>query len=237
MATEVVCGLIFRLLLPICLVAACVFRYNGLSFVYLVYLLLIPLFSEPTKTTMQGHTGRLLKSLCFISLSFLLLHIIFQITINSLEAGNNIDPGFNCETNKCFLCFFNPYSVKGADAGNVIRVFVPDIGMFIASLTIWLVCRNLVLKPVTEDAAQYNTQFENEEMAGREKLEPDDALICEDLDGGENSEEEFEETTKLKLLRRIASLASKLKEFIGNIITTAGKVVVTILLGSTGWCF
>lgn len=44
-----------------------------------------------------GHTGRLLKSLCFISLSFLLLHIIFQITINSLEAGNNIEPGFNCE--------------------------------------------------------------------------------------------------------------------------------------------
>ncbi|XP_014426164.2 piezo-type mechanosensitive ion channel component 2 isoform X12 [Pelodiscus sinensis] len=235
MATEVVCGLIFRLLLPICLVAACVFRYNGLSFVYLIYLLLIPLFSEPTKTTMQGHTGRLLKSLCFISLSFLLLHIIFQITINSLEAGNNIEPGFNCSTWEKTLRQIGFESVKGADAGNVIRVFVPDIGMFIASLTIWLVCRNLVLKPVTEDAAQYNTQFENEEMVGREKLEPDDALIYEeDLDGGEYSEEEFEETTKLKLLRRIASLASKLKEFIGNIITTAGKVVVTILLGSTG---
>ncbi|XP_074843559.1 piezo-type mechanosensitive ion channel component 2 isoform X1 [Carettochelys insculpta] len=235
MATEVVCGLIFRLLLPLCLVAACVFRYNGLSFVYLIYLLLIPLFSEPTKTTMQGHTGRLLKSLCFISLSFLLLHVIFQITINSLEAGNSIEPGFNCSTWEKTLRQIGFESVKGADAGNVIRVFVPDIGMFIASLTIWLVCRNLVLKPVTEDAAQYNMQFENEEMAGREKLEPDDALIYEeDLDGGEYSEEEFEETTKLKLLRRIASLASKLKEFIGNIITTAGKVVVTILLGSTG---
>ena len=33
---------------------ACAFRYNGLSFVYLIYLLLIPLFSEPTKATMQG---------------------------------------------------------------------------------------------------------------------------------------------------------------------------------------
>uniref|UniRef100_A0A8C8R5P6 Piezo type mechanosensitive ion channel component 2 n=1 Tax=Pelusios castaneus TaxID=367368 RepID=A0A8C8R5P6_9SAUR len=220
---------------PFFYIAACVFRYNGLSFVYLIYLLLIPLFSEPTKTTMQGHTGRLLKSLCFTSLSFLLLHIIFQITINSLEAGNNIEPGFNCSTWEKTLRQIGFESVKGADAGNVIRVFVPDIGMFIASLTIWLVCRNVVLKPVTEDAAQYNTQFENEEMAGREKLEPDDALIYEeDLDGGEYSEEEFEETTKLKLLRRIASLASKLKEFIGNIITTAGKVVVTILLGSTG---
>lgn len=63
-----------------------------------------------------------------------------------------------------FFFLFIPYSVKGADAGNVIRLFIPDIGMFIASLTIWLLCRSLVQKPVTEDAAQCNTQFENEEM-------------------------------------------------------------------------
>ncbi|XP_068788263.1 piezo-type mechanosensitive ion channel component 2 isoform X7 [Struthio camelus] len=235
MATEVVCGLTFRLLLPVCLVAACAFRYNGLSFVYLIYLLLIPLFSEPTKATMQGHTGRLLKSLCFTSLSFLLLHIIFQITINSLEAGKNIEPGFNCSTWEKTLRQIGFESVKGADAGNVIRLFVPDIGMFIASLAIWLVCRNIVQKPITEDAAQYNMQFENEEMAVREKLEPDDALMYEeDLDDEDCGEAEFEETTKLKLLRRIASLASKLKEFIGNIIATTGKVIVTVLLGSTG---
>uniref|UniRef100_A0A8C4JWY3 Piezo type mechanosensitive ion channel component 2 n=1 Tax=Dromaius novaehollandiae TaxID=8790 RepID=A0A8C4JWY3_DRONO len=216
-------------------IAACAFRYNGLSFVYLIYLLLIPLFSEPTKATMQGHTGRLLKSLCFTSLSFLLLHIIFQITINSLEAGKNIEPGFNCSTWEKTLRQIGFESVKGADAGNVIRLFVPDIGMFIASLAIWLVCRNIVQKPITEDAAQYNMQFENEEMAVREKLEPDDALMYEeDLDDEDCGEAEFEETTKLKLLRRIASLASKLKEFIGNIIATTGKVIVTVLLGSTG---
>ncbi|KAJ7401265.1 hypothetical protein BTVI_97626 [Pitangus sulphuratus] len=126
-------------------------------------------------------------------------------------------------------------SVKGADAGNVIRLFVPDIGMFIASLTIWLLCRNMFQKPVTEDAAQCNMQFENEEMAAREKLEPDDALMYdEDLDDEDCEEAEFEETMKLKLLRRIASLASKLREFIGNMIITTGKVVVTILLGSAG---
>lgn len=38
------------------------------------------------------------------------------------------------------------------------------------------------------------------------------------------------------MFRRLASVASKLKEFIGNMITTAGKVVVTILLGSSGEC-
>ncbi|XP_069709861.1 piezo-type mechanosensitive ion channel component 2 isoform X4 [Phaenicophaeus curvirostris] len=235
MATEVVCGLTFRLLLPVCLTAACAFRYNGLSFVYLIYLLLIPLFSEPTKTTMQGHTGRLLKSLCFTSLSFLLLHIIFQITINSLEAGKTIAPGFNCSTWEKTLRQIGFESVKGADAGNVIRLFVPDIGMFIASLSIWLLCRNMFQKPITEDAAQCNMQFENEEMAVREKLEPDDALMYEeDLDDEDCGEAEFEETMKLKLLRRIAFIATKLREFIGNMIITTGKVVVTILLGSAG---
>ncbi|NXG40592.1 PIEZ2 protein, partial [Psilopogon haemacephalus] len=107
--------------------------------------------------------------------------------------------------------------------------------MFIASLTIWLLCRNVFQKPLTEGAAQCNMQFENEEMAVREKLEPDDALIYEeDLDDEECGEAEFEETMKLKLLRRIASLASRLREFIGNMIITTGKVVVTILLGSAG---
>ncbi|XP_078544278.1 piezo-type mechanosensitive ion channel component 2 isoform X2 [Lissotriton helveticus] len=235
MASEVMCGLIFRLLLPMCLVAGCVFRYNGISFVYLIYLLLIPLFSEPTKTTMQGHTGRLLKSLCFSSFSFLLLNIIFQITVSSLEARKNIEPNYNCTTWEKSFRQLGFESMKGVDAGNGLRMFVPDIGMFIASLATWLVCRNLVQKPLTEEAAQYNSQFENEEMAVAEKMEMDEIMMFEeDLDAGDEDVEENEESTKLKLLRRVASIASKIKELIGNIITTAGKVVVTILLGLTG---
>ncbi|XP_048662702.1 piezo-type mechanosensitive ion channel component 2 isoform X2 [Marmota marmota marmota] len=233
MASEVVCGLVFRLLLPICLAVACAFRYNGLSFVYLIYLLLIPLFSEPTKATMQGHTGRLLKSLCFLSLSFLLLHIIFHITLASLEAQHHITPGYNCSTWEKTFRQIGFESLKGADAGNGIRVFVPDIGMFIASLTIWLVCRNIVQKPVTEEAAQYNLEFENEELAAGEKADSEDALMDGDADG-DGAEGELEESAKLKMFRRVASVASKLKEFIGNMITTAGKVVVTVLLGSSG---
>uniref|UniRef100_A0A2K6FQ82 Piezo type mechanosensitive ion channel component 2 n=1 Tax=Propithecus coquereli TaxID=379532 RepID=A0A2K6FQ82_PROCO len=129
----------------------------------------------------------------------------------------------------------NHVNLKGADAGNGIRVFVPDIGMFIASLTIWLVCRNIVQKPMIEEAAQYNPEFENEELTGGEKIDSEEALIYEeDLDGGDGGEGELEESTKLKIFRRLASVASKLKEFIGNMITTAGKVVVTILLGSSG---
>uniref|UniRef100_E7EVM7 Piezo-type mechanosensitive ion channel component 2 n=1 Tax=Homo sapiens TaxID=9606 RepID=E7EVM7_HUMAN len=184
---------------------------------------------------MQGHTGRLLKSLCFISLSFLLLHIIFHITLVSLEAQHRIAPGYNCSTWEKTFRQIGFESLKGADAGNGIRVFVPDIGMFIASLTIWLLCRNIVQKPVTDEAAQSNPEFENEELAEGEKIDSEEALIYEeDFNGGDGVEGELEESTKLKMFRRLASVASKLKEFIGNMITTAGKVVVTILLGSSG---
>lgn len=68
-------------------------------------------------------------------------------------------------------------------------------------------------------------------------MDPEEALIYdEDFDGGDGAEGELEESARLKLFRRFASAASRLKEFIGNMITTAGKVVVTILLGSSGEC-
>ncbi|XP_028282873.1 piezo-type mechanosensitive ion channel component 2 isoform X3 [Parambassis ranga] len=253
MASEVVCGLVFRLLLPVCLAAACLFRYNALSFVYLIYLLLIPLFAEPTCTTMQGHTGRLLRSLCFTSMSFLLLHIIYQITVNSLVAQSSISPNFNCSAWEKSIRQIGFESVSGADAGNGIRVFIPDIGMFVVGLAIWLLCRSLVQKRPPEDMAQYNTDFEAEEQEEEEKLSlDDDILLEEDYEAGYEAEEEEEleeyeeeeeedggeeeakESTKMKILRLVQEVASKVKEVIGNLITTAGKVVVTILLGMTG---
>ncbi|XP_077078207.1 piezo-type mechanosensitive ion channel component 2 [Siphateles boraxobius] len=264
MASEIVCGLIFRVLLPVCLAAACLFRYNVLSFIYLLYLLLIPLFPEPSSITMQGHTGHLLMSLCFCSMSFLFIHIVYQITIHSLLAGENINSGFNCSVWEKSIRQIGFESVIGADASNGIRVFLPDIGMFMASLSVWLLCRKLVHKCPSEDMAQDNHDFEHEEKTQEEideKVENDDdddddddedneMLFDEDFDAEdeaeeeerdgegvdeeEEEEEEVQESTKMKILRRVAGVANKLKEIIGNLITTAGQVVVTILLGLTG---
>ncbi|GCC27536.1 hypothetical protein chiPu_0005961 [Chiloscyllium punctatum] len=125
-------------------------------------------------------------------------------------------------------------SVSGADAGNIIRLFAPDVGMFVAGLATWLVCKSLVQQPPSEDMAQYNPEFQNEEQV-EDKLELADPFIYEeDFEVADVVEELEEEGTKQNILRRIATYASKLKEFIGNIIATTGKVVVTILLGLTG---
>ncbi|XP_016107972.1 piezo-type mechanosensitive ion channel component 2-like, partial [Sinocyclocheilus grahami] len=144
--------------------------------------------------------------------------------------------------------------VRGADAGNGIRVFIPDIGMFVLGLVTWLLCRSL------ENVSQHNSDFElddqekedEEEDKKSEKLELEDELLFEDfelgdedcelpeeeevdVEDGELEEADVEESTKMKILRQIADVASKLKEIVGNLITTAGKVVVTILLGLTGF--
>lgn len=50
----------------------------------------------------------------------------------------------------------------------------------------------------------------------------------------EEEEEEVKESMKMRILRLVPQIASKVKEIIGNLITTAGQVVVTILLGLTG---
>lgn len=64
------------------------------------------------------------------------------------------------------LNFVFVHSVIGADAGNGIRVFIPDIGMFMVGLAIWLLCRSLVQKRPPEDMAQYNADFDAEEQVG-----------------------------------------------------------------------
>ncbi|KAK0133099.1 Piezo-type mechanosensitive ion channel component 2 [Merluccius polli] len=154
-------------------------------------------------------------------------------------------------------------SVIGADAGNGIRVFLPDIGMFLTGLAVWLVCRSLVTKRPAEDMAQDNAHFQSEDLEEEEKLSLEGNILLEEEDHEagyeaeddddeelydeeeerdeeedeeeeEEEEEEAKESVKMRVLRIVAGVASKVKEIIGNLITTAGKVVVTILLGLTG---
>ncbi|KAJ0012044.1 hypothetical protein NQD34_013019 [Periophthalmus magnuspinnatus] len=105
--------------------------------------------------------------------------------------------------------------------------------MFVVSLGIWLLCRSLVQKRLAEDMGQYNAEFEPEEQAGYEAEEDEDDELFDDEEE-EEEEEEVKESAKMRVLRIVAEVASKVKDIIGNLITTAGKVVVTILLGMTG---
>lgn len=79
-----------------------------------------------------------------------------------------------------------------------------------------------------------NIFLEEDYEAGYEAEEDEERDAEEEDEEGEEEEEEAKESTKRKILRLVAEVASKVKEIIGNLITTAGQVVVTILLGLTG---
>jgi len=88
-----------------------------------------------------------------------------------------------------------------------------------------------------ENDEKVDDDDDDDEMLDDEDFDAEDEAEEEDGEGGgleEEEEEEEEESTKMKILRRVAGVANKLKEIIGNLITTAGQVVVTILLGLTG---
>uniref|UniRef100_A0A8C9TX84 Piezo type mechanosensitive ion channel component 2 n=1 Tax=Scleropages formosus TaxID=113540 RepID=A0A8C9TX84_SCLFO len=92
--------------------------------------------------------------------------------------------------------------------------------------------------------AEEQEELEDEEEQEERAEEDENILLDEDFEAGNEFDvyeeelaedaEEQEESTKMRILRRIAGVASKVKEIIGNLITTAGQVVVTILLGLTG---
>lgn len=81
-----------------------------------------------------------------------------------------------------------------------------------------------------------NILLEEDFEAGYEAEEDEDDEEMYEEEEDVEEEEEVKESTKMKILRLVAEVASKVKEIIGNLITTAGKVVVTILMGTTGEC-
>uniref|UniRef100_A0A4W5QE64 Piezo TM1-24 domain-containing protein n=1 Tax=Hucho hucho TaxID=62062 RepID=A0A4W5QE64_9TELE len=104
-------------------------------------------------------------------MAFLLLHIIYQVTINSLLAGDNIEPNFNCSTWEKSVRQLGLESVRGADAGNGIRVFMPDIGMFVAGLVTWLLCLGLEEKPQVKDKSQqHDVECESDSQVSSSSL-------------------------------------------------------------------
>ncbi|XP_009888353.1 PREDICTED: piezo-type mechanosensitive ion channel component 1 [Charadrius vociferus] len=85
------------LTLPTPLPPACLFRFNVLSLVYLLFLLLLPWFPGPTRGSAGGHTGRLLKALLGTSILFLLAHFVFQICLYTLPILDQL-LGPSCST-------------------------------------------------------------------------------------------------------------------------------------------
>ncbi|XP_028841723.1 piezo-type mechanosensitive ion channel component 2 [Denticeps clupeoides] len=225
MAVEVVIGTLYNLFLPIVLLCAIGFRFNGLSLVYLVFLLVLPLLPNPHQSNMKGMTGRFLLLLCYTSLMFLSLQCGMQITFTYLP---NSVSGY-WET---VLYHLGIVRFSNVDAGNVVRHLAPDFGLFLSLLFILRLCRKL-LRPQVHLNENCITPSDQEVTSQTSECESDDGS-----DGGSTSGSSDDSgrprAEPPRIVQKLIVFATGLRLLLSSLMNTAGKVVVTILLGLAG---
>ncbi|KAM4691993.1 piezo-type mechanosensitive ion channel component 2-like [Rhinophrynus dorsalis] len=229
MANELLCGLVFRFLLPICLLAAICIRFNGFSLIYFIFLMLIPLLPKPTYTTMKGHTGKFLKSIYYTSFLLLLVQSSFQIAFHYVPPEDYLW--------EVIISHLGILRLNHADAWNIVRLLAPDIGMLFAGFFIRRACKKLVKSGAPKISLRVKSQEEEEEEE-EEESESDSET--------EDSEEETEFSTdddtldkdvtdpRAKLIEKLTVFIAGVKILFEALFTTAGKVVGTLLLGVSG---
>ncbi|XP_030069316.1 piezo-type mechanosensitive ion channel component 2-like [Microcaecilia unicolor] len=130
------------------------------------------------------------------------------------------------------LCHFGILRLSQVDPGNIIRLLVPDVGMFFTAIFIRRLCKRMVKLSVPqmvlyskdhEDGDEEESETESEESEEETECSTDDEVL-----GRETSDK------KPKLILKIASFIAGLKVIFEALFTTAGKVVATILMGLSG---
>ncbi|XP_025076547.1 piezo-type mechanosensitive ion channel component 2-like isoform X5 [Pomacea canaliculata] len=135
---QVICFVLFRLLLPVTLLAAAVVRFNALSFLYLVCLLVTPLLQYPRDVSMPGSTGAFLKVLVALSSLTFAAQVSFQIaTVASDTLRNNL---VNCSKVEQLSRQLGFQRVDGIPVHHAVRLIMPDIGVFVVAVVVLVVC-------------------------------------------------------------------------------------------------
>ncbi|XP_021264227.1 piezo-type mechanosensitive ion channel component 1 isoform X2 [Numida meleagris] len=143
MERRALCAGLYWLLLPLALLAACLFRFNTLSLVYLLYLLLLPWFPGPAD--ISGHAGRLLKALLGTSLLFLLAHFVFQICLYTLPTLDQL-LGPSCSSWEVLARHIGVTRLDLGDLPNSVRLVAPDVGILLVSSLCLCLCHRLAPK-------------------------------------------------------------------------------------------
>ncbi|XP_040426894.1 piezo-type mechanosensitive ion channel component 1 isoform X1 [Cygnus olor] len=170
MERRALCAGLYWLLLPLALLAACLFRFNVLSLVYLLYLLLLPWFPGPTDRAVSGHTGRLLKALLGTSILFLLAHFVFQICLYTLPVLDQL-LGPSCSSWEVLARHVGVTRLDLDDLPNSVRLVAPDVGILLVSSLCLCLCRRLVPKATAATRGRAPESLEPLERGEEEDVE------------------------------------------------------------------
>ncbi|KAM6223829.1 piezo-type mechanosensitive ion channel component 1 [Rhynchocyon petersi] len=145
MERHVLGAALYWLLLPLALLAACLFRVNALSLVYLLFLLLLPWFEGPTASSIRGHTGRILRALLCTSLLFLVVHLAFQICLHTVPRLDQL-LGPSCSPWETLSRHIGVTRLDLKDIPNAVRLVAPDLGILVVSSVCLGLCGRLARK-------------------------------------------------------------------------------------------
>ncbi|XP_047458745.1 piezo-type mechanosensitive ion channel component 1 isoform X2 [Mugil cephalus] len=236
MDLQVVVWLFYCFLLPCALLSACLFRYNLLSLVYFLYLLLLPWFLWPNKHTIRGHTGWFIKTVFSTSLLFVLAHICFQ-TVLYTYPPLDIAIGDNCSKWDNITRYTGLSRLPLDDPWNVLRLLCPDLGVCVVSLVTVILCSKLVRNREMVAAANITSLDDDEdEDDEEEKLGDEDEV--EETSGDEEDEEEMSLAGDLNEVvstaTRAKQLAERLKASARKVLQDLGRVLAISLLALAG---
>ncbi|XP_041256393.1 piezo-type mechanosensitive ion channel component 1 isoform X5 [Onychostruthus taczanowskii] len=163
------CQGLYWLLLPLALLAACLFRYNVLSLVYLLFLLLLPWFPGPSSRFTTGHSSRILKALLGISILFLLAHLVFQICLYTLPVLDQL-LGPSCSSWEVLARHIGVTRLDLSDILNSVRLVAPDVGILLVSSLSLCLCRRLSPAPSRGNPESLeSSEWREEKDAGRQR--------------------------------------------------------------------
>ncbi|XP_042294313.1 piezo-type mechanosensitive ion channel component 1 isoform X2 [Sceloporus undulatus] len=216
------CGVLSWLLLPLSLLAACLFRFNGLSLVYLLYLLLLPWFLSPTECTIKGHPGRFLRALLATSILFLLAHLVFQVCLYTVPSFDQL-LGHNCSTWETLAQHIGVTRLDLNDIPNSVRLVAPDIGILLVSAICLGVCSRLT--PTDKLATRSSRRSMSHQLQ-----EQEEAAVDEEQSKPQETTDVSAEVSP----RRQARLSTRLQVTAHWLLMAMGKILAVVLLALAG---
>uniref|UniRef100_A0A3P9K8U7 Piezo-type mechanosensitive ion channel component 1 n=1 Tax=Oryzias latipes TaxID=8090 RepID=A0A3P9K8U7_ORYLA len=118
-------------------------RFNLLSLVYLIFLLLLPWFSSPNKYSLRGHTGCFLRAVLCTSLLFVLAHVCFQAVLYTFPPLSEA-LGDNCSQWDTISRHIGLSRLPVNDPWNMLRLLCPDVIVCGVSMVTVILCSRLV---------------------------------------------------------------------------------------------
>ncbi|XP_055083092.1 piezo-type mechanosensitive ion channel component 1, partial [Periophthalmus magnuspinnatus] len=217
-----------------CVFAASLFRYNVLSLVYFLYLLLLPWFLCPNKHTIKGHTGRFISAVFCTGLLFVLAHVCFQTVLFTYPPLDTV-LGDNCSQWDTVSRQIGLSRLPLDEPWTVARLLCPDLAVCLVSLVTSILCHRLVKNRRMVAAANITSlEPRTDSQSEMEDSEEEDAEDAEDAEDTEDAEDGLSEDEEVSAGTRAKQLAERLKSTACRVLRDLGRILAISLLALAG---